>query len=66
MATKGMSFYYDKDKIKLLKEKAKTEDRTFSGYIQAILYDHIISKESIFEPKKSKKNVTLKRRKTKK
>lgn len=55
MPAARISFYYEEEKIKILKKEAEGEDRTTSNYVQNVLKDHIaLIDNPILEEKRNK------------
>lgn len=62
MGATGISFFYDEEKVKILQEEAKADDRTTSSYIQQIFAEHIKEANGVQNPVQMKKRVIKKRR----
>ncbi len=41
MTARGISFFYEEEKVKILKDAAEDDDRTTSSYLQIVLDEHI-------------------------
>lgn len=64
MAVTGISFFYDEEKVNILKKAAASDDRTTSSYLQIILQKHIdkvVGGDSLPVGKKRKKVIRRKR-----
>jgi hypothetical protein len=61
MAAVGISFYYDEEKVKLIKEAAKEDGRTPSNYIQILLAKKIEADKTPITIKKKKRILRRKR-----
>ena len=64
MASIGISFFYEKEKIKILQDAAEKEDRKTSSYIQLVFNKHICKMEdaNADEPKEVKSAPILKKK----
>ena len=65
MGSERMTIPLNEDDAKLLQDEAENQGRTFSGYIQRVLHNHIEESEKICTtetPKKKKKVRIIKRK----
>ncbi len=48
-AKRGVSVYIDREVLEVIKEEAEKEDRSISGYINWVMWQHIRKKEAVKE-----------------
>ncbi len=48
-AKRSVSVYIDKEILEVIKEEAEKEDRSISGYINWVMWQHIRKKEAVKE-----------------